>query len=305
MIHVPVSKPSGSGFAVHWTAPIAEQLGFYADEGLEVEIVQLNQADGTAALVSGEVPIMRRCPDETVALIAGGAPLRIVAGLIGKSPIYLYATPGVRGVSDLRGRTIAGISARFGSSLVLRMLLEDEGLAPDDYEIVHVGGSHDRFAAMRSGRAAAAVLSPPTDRYAEQAGYSLLARLPERYPDFVFSAIQAQNAFAEQNPEVMIGLMKAEIRAQRMLGDPARKGDAIRILAEADGIGVADAESIYATMVEGDRVFATDGAIAPAAVEFVIRTMIRFGDVRTPLAAGNCFDRRYLDEAARRLDRGL
>ncbi len=301
MTRVRVSKPSGSGFAVHWTALLAQQLGFYADEGLEVEIIALDQAAGTDALLAGDVPVMRRGPDESIALIAGGAPLRLVAGLVNKPPIYLFATRDVASIPDLRGRTIAGISARFGSSLVLRMLLDDEGLAEDDYEIVHTGGSHARLAALEAGRAAAAVLSPPTNRRAEEAGFSLLASLPDRYPQFMFSAIQTQTAFAERQSDVLAGLLKAELRAQRVLADPQWKGECAALLAAADAVSVADAIDVYDTMVEADRVFAAAGEIEGAALEHLLRSMVRFGDVRASLRAADCVDRRYMDEAQRAL----
>jgi ABC-type nitrate/sulfonate/bicarbonate transport system substrate-binding protein len=301
-MRVAVSKPSGSGFAVHWTLLLAEKLGIYTQEGLEVEIVQLDQGEGTRTLLSGEVPVMRRGPDETIALIDRGAEIRIVAGLMRRSPIYLYAADDVRSVADLRGRTIAGISAQFGSSLVLRMLLEDEGLERDAYSIVHTGGSFARFAAMQDGRAAAAVLSPPTNWDAEKAGFRLLVSFPERYPDFMFTAIQAQNRFAEAHPEVMAALMRAELRAQRILNDPLRKDECVALLAAADGIELAEAVAIYDTMVQNDRIYTTAAEIEGPALDNLLQTMIRFGEVRATMRPADCFERRYLDEARLQLN---
>jgi ABC-type nitrate/sulfonate/bicarbonate transport system substrate-binding protein len=296
-MRVAVSKPSGSGFAVHWTLLLADRLGFYRDEGLEVEIVQLDQAEGTRTLLSGEVPIMRRGPDETIALIDRGAEVRIVGGLMRRSPIYLYAAAEIESVAGLRGRVIAGISAQFGSSLVLRMLLEDEGLGRDDYRIVHAGGSFARFAAMNDGRAAAAVLSPPTNWDAEKAGFRLLVSFPQRYPDFMFTAIQAQNRFAQEHPGAMISLLRAELRAQHILADPLRKDDCVSLLAEADGIARAEAVAVYDTMVESDRVFTTAGEIEGPALDNLLQTMIRFEEVRSTMRPTDCFDARYLEAA--------
>ena len=82
-----VSKPGGSGFAVHWTALIAAKRGYYADEGIDVDVVALGQAEGTRALLSGDVPIMRRGPDESIALIDAGADISIICGLIRRPPV--------------------------------------------------------------------------------------------------------------------------------------------------------------------------------------------------------------------------
>lgn len=296
-----VSKPSGSGFAVHWTALLGDKLGLYADEGLDVDIVALSQADGTQALLSGDVPIMRRGPDESVALIGAGADISIVSGLIRRPPIYLYAARDIGRIADLRGRTIAGISARFGSSLNLRLLLEDEGLAPADYVIEHVGGSYDRFAALRSGRAAAALLSPPTNDDAARAGFALLANVPERYPAFMFSAIQANNRFAQRNADAVVAYLRAEVRAQAALRDPARTKDCIALLAEADGIPIEAARSVYETMVVRDGVFTEKGEIEGPALEILVETLKRFGEVRPEMRSSDCFDDQYLVEAQAQL----
>ena len=296
-----MSKPGGSGFAVHWSALIAQRAGLYAAEGLEVEIVQLDQDAGTAALLSGEVPIMRRGPDETIAQIAAGAPLRLLAGLVRTPPIDLYVTPDVTSIAALRGRTIAGISARFGSSLALRLLLEDEGLMPADVHIVHAGGSIERLLAMREGRASAAVLSPPADRHARDAGFVARASFPQRYPRLLFSAIQGQTAYVDAHPDIVTRLLMADVRAQRRLCDPRYKDESIAFLAEADGIRIEEATACYETMVERDRVFLPDADIGPADLQLLLETMIRFGEVPMTLASDHVVDDRFLREAQRRI----
>jgi ABC-type nitrate/sulfonate/bicarbonate transport system substrate-binding protein len=182
------------------------------------------------------------------------------------------------------------------------MLLEDEGLERDAYSIVHTGGSFARFAAMQDGRAAAAVLSPPTNWDAEKAGFRLLVSFPERYPDFMFTAIQAQNRFAEAHPEVMAALMRAELRAQRILNDPLRKDECVALLAAADGIELAEAVAIYDTMVQNDRIYTTAAEIEGPALDNLLQTMIRFGEVRATMRPADCFERRYLDEARLQLN---
>ena len=301
-MRVVVSKPSGSGFAVHWTALIGRRQGFYAGEGLDVEIVELNQADGTAALLSGEAPIMRRGPDEAIALIAQGAPLRVIAGLIRKSPIYLYASDDVRTIGDLRGRTIAGISARFGSSLVLRMLLEDEGLSIGEYEIIHVGGSYmsDLRRCMqaarrrRSFRRRPAGMPKTPDTHCWQACRTVTLNC-------YFPLYKLRMHTLRRAATSCVRLLKAEIRAQRWLTDPANKTQAVTHLSEADALSFADDLSTFETMVEGDRVFSTDGEIDDPELQILIDTMTRFGDIKAPLSIAGCFDRRYLDEARRQL----
>jgi ABC-type nitrate/sulfonate/bicarbonate transport system substrate-binding protein len=298
-VKLSVALPQHVG-PVHWTALIASAEGMYESEGLDVDLRWMDQDDQTKSLLSGATPVERRGPDEDLALIEAGQPIRIIAGLVRKPPAYLYGARGVGSIAELHGTTLAAVSLRFGSTLGLRMLLMDAGLRTGDYTLRMVGGTQKRFDALLDGAVSAALLTPPTSAHAKRAGLPLLASLPERYPNFLYSSMQANVEYARAHPGVMTRLLRAEIRAQQFLADPARKDASIRILAQhGASISLDDAADCYAEMVERDDVFFRDAALGPRNLDVLIDGLRRLGECECRLSADTYLDSTWLAQARR------
>lgn len=291
-----VALPQHAG-PVHWTALVAAAEGLYAAEGLDVEQRRMPHDDQSRGLLSGETPIERRTPDEDITFIEAGKPIRIVAGIVCKPPAWIYGAPGVRGFDDVRGAAVAGVSERFGSSLALRMVLADAGLAPGDYVLESVGGTVQRYRALREGRVAATILTPPTSFAAEREGLPLLASLPEWYPRFMYSAVQANTIYAAAHRDEIVRYLRAEIRAQRLLADPAYADRAVAVLAQDTGMSATDARACYAQAVERDRIFCVEAAIAPDDLADVVAGLRRLGECVPQRSPADYIDGTFLEEA--------
>lgn len=292
-----VSYTGGAGFVVNWPALCALERGFYRDEGLDVELLPMSQDEQTHGLISGETPVERRGPDEDIVRMEAGAPLRIVAGLARRPPIWLYARRDVTTMADLRGKTIAGVSSKYGSTLALRMVLADNGLADGEYEVTPAGGTLRRFAALRTGEAAATLLSPPTSAQARAEGFTLLASLPELYPRFLYSSMQVNTTFGREHRATVVSLLRADLRAQAWIYDPANKSDAIALLADADRMSEADAAACYHEMVEANEVFCHAGEIGPEYLTDLISGLQRLGDIGPRLRPEDYLDTSFVTEA--------
>jgi ABC-type nitrate/sulfonate/bicarbonate transport system substrate-binding protein len=300
MTSVRVSYTAGAGFGVNWPGLCAREKGFYRAEGLDVELVPLDQDAQTQGLLSGELPIERRGPDEDIVRIANGAPLRIVMGLARKPPITLYAQPEIRSIEQLRGKTLAGVSSKYGSTLALRMALTDAGLADGEYAVIPSGGTLARYRALQSGEVAATLLSPPTTAQALAAGFVPLAKLSELYPNFLYSSIQVNTAFAHEHPETVIALLRADIRAQQWIAEVANRAEAEGLIAAADGMSATDASACYDEIV-GEGVLCRSGEIGPAFLYDLISGLRRLGDVGPELRAEECLDLQYVEAARNQL----
>lgn len=291
-----VSLPEHVG-PVHWTTLIGVVEGLYEAEGLEIEHFHLGHDEQTERLLSGDTPIEKHGPDGDIALMEAGRPIRIVAGLLRKPPVYVFGAPGVRTLADLRGRTLAAVSPKFGSSLALRMVLDDAGLREGDYTLQLIGGTERRYNALLDGSVAATIITPPQSFAAVRAGLPLLANVPELYPNFLFSAVVANVPFARANPDAVVRYLRAEIRAQRRLADPAAKGAMIAILADAARMSQADATSCYDDLVARDQVYCTDGRIAPEDLHDLVEGLRRLGDSDPHMAPAGYLDLSWLEAA--------
>jgi len=289
-----MSVTEGAGIVMAWPALCARAYGHYAREGLDVELVVLSESDATASLVSGAVPLARRGADPHLEVIDGGAPVRIVAGLVAKPPLQLFARAGVRTVADLRGEPLAGVMGASASAMYLRMVLADGGLAEGDCIYRDVGRASNRYTALRSGEVTAALLSPPASARAAADGLALVCNLAQAYPRLPYAVLEANVGAEHAEPATLIALMRAEIRALRWLLAPANAPAAIAELVRATGMTVEDAAAAHAEMVVRDRAYSVDLDLRVNDVASLIAALRRYGGRRPALLPSSYLDRTFM-----------
>jgi ABC-type nitrate/sulfonate/bicarbonate transport system substrate-binding protein len=99
---------------VHWMVfPLAQQKGFFKEEGFDAEIVRITGPSGRSALMSGDIDYYT-----TIAFIVQsailGLPVKVVAAYVTCPPFVLMSCPEFKSAQDLKGKTM-GIGAPPGS----------------------------------------------------------------------------------------------------------------------------------------------------------------------------------------------
>ena len=270
-VGVPYVGPS----AIGWPLLAADHLGFYDAEGLDVTLVPSSYDELSQGVVSGSLPIIRRGPDADIVLMERGEPIHIVAGLVDRPIGDIIARPTIEAIGDLRGKRLGVIDERVGSTLQLKTVLAKAGVEPGSYELRVYGGSPQRYQALVDGEVDAALLSPPTSRRSLDAGMRQVAHSADYLPDYLSSSIQANDAFAAANPEIVTRYVRATIAAIRWLYDPANRDAALKLIDDGTGAATATYEDV---VVEGQS-FPADGDVrrsALAALQDALRTM---GDI--------------------------
>lgn len=147
---VKISVPGESaGFAQYF---VAENRGYFKDEGLDVEILILQGGPATPALIAGSTQFSASTSSATTANLKGAA-LKVV--LIGQSrpQSQLWSfDPAVKTVEDLKDKVVTVTSRGGADHILLRMLLKLKGLPPDYFGVAALGGGAAlRVAAVTSG----------------------------------------------------------------------------------------------------------------------------------------------------------
>ena len=136
---------------------LAEQLGYFKSEGLEVEISDF--AGGTQALravVGGSADVCSGAYEHTINL-QGKAQILKAFVLQGRAPqiaigVSTKTMPQYKTVADLRGKKM-GVSAPGSSTnMVAYLILSRAGLKASDVSFIAVGTSAGALSAMRSGQ---------------------------------------------------------------------------------------------------------------------------------------------------------
>src|SRR5262249_31153963 len=105
----------GVSDAVNTALPLwmAEAGGFYAAQGLNVEVVTMGGSRGGQELRAGRLDLMRVGLSSVVQANRAGGDLRLIASMSNVIRFVVITAPGVRGAADLKGGVI-GVST-FGS----------------------------------------------------------------------------------------------------------------------------------------------------------------------------------------------
>lgn len=209
---------------------VAEHLGYYKDEGLEVEIVDLGSGGkALQALVGGSVDVTSGAYDHTVQLAAKNVHLQ---AFVLQSRLADYAVgvvkakaAGYRSLRDLKGMRIGVSSPGAGSDMFLKLVLTKAGVDPNDVSLVNVGLSSSAVAAIRKGELDAIANNDPVMTLLEESGEVTIvadARTHEGSKtyyggDYPTAALFAHADFIRTNPKTVQALTNGTVRALKWL----------------------------------------------------------------------------------------
>jgi len=282
--------PTGS---YYWDVYAAEDLGYFAQEGIRVEDVNTDSPSQTMQmLVTQTVTVVSMSSEVAITAVEKGADAVVVGVENARVGWSLMVRPEIRGYADLRGKTLGVAQLKEASGTMLKLLLEKNGVKPNEYEVIPLGGTPNRYAAMLKGAIAATVLTPPTDFIAAAAG---MKKLGDTFEAFAGAGVffMVQRSWAQKYPDVITKFLRATARSALWLHDPANRARANEILMKRYKISKEDAEknydSVILTNILSARSNLTDATIQP------------WLDLRSSKdAPGRYYDATYLGRAQKR-----
>jgi len=191
---------------------MAQVKGFYRDEGLDLETILIRGAVGIQALLGGSVDYSSAAG----ALIAGavrGLPVRLVLIVNAKPQFDLVGAPEIKSVQQLKGKVV-GISSRGGAvDLLTQLILTHHGLTPNkDVTSLVIGTPEELALALRTGRIAACLLSPPRQLILFREGFSKLAYSGDYLPYYPSGGIGVTEEKMRTNPAEVLAFVRASLR---------------------------------------------------------------------------------------------
>ena len=217
MTKLRVSVPTKTlGYGPYW---VAAKMGFFARQGLDVDVVVIRGADvNVQALVGGSIDIAGGSLDAPMAAVERGLDLVIIGGVINALTQSVMGGKNFKTYEELRGATIGTISLTSGVGLALRWVFKAKGLEyPRDYKLLVIGGSPQTFTALATGQIAAAALSLPLNYAAEEIGFNEIGRFIDVIPHYQLAGPAMKRSWAEKNRPLMVRFMKAMALTMRWL----------------------------------------------------------------------------------------
>lgn len=204
----------GISDAVNTVLPVwmAQEGGFYAANGLKVEIVNMGGGSrGAKALAAGNIDLMRVGMSSVVQANRAGGDLRLVASMSNVIRFVIVTAPGVKTAADLKGGVIGVSSFGSESDSTVTLALERLDLTRADVTVKEYGGGAKRLAAVRAGEIKATAINEPTTSQAREQGVNVLIDLAAEKIPWLFSGVVVRRGDLKGRRDLVLRFLRAVI----------------------------------------------------------------------------------------------
>ena len=246
-------KIAVGGKALYYYLPIsiAESLGYFKDEGLDVQIIDFQGGSRSLqAVVGGSADVVSGAFEHTLSMQARHQSLQAFV-LQGRAPQCVFAVsnktmPNYKTLTDLKGKKIGVTAPGSSSHAIAQFVLSSAGIKPNEVSFIGVGASSAAVAAMRSGQIDAFVNLDPVIATLEKDNIIKIVadtRVVEE-SDKIFGGPSSQAASTppratSKEPRDRPGPTNAVVRADRWLAK-ATAEDIVKAVPESYFLGNKD-----------------------------------------------------------------
>ncbi|MFP3091353.1 ABC transporter substrate-binding protein [Treponema sp. TIM-1] len=240
---------------------IAEELGYFAEEGLKWEHVMIDIGQIPLLLTNGTIDVTNNLLDGMIQPIANGLQIKIPLGLhTGCTRIVVRKDSGIQKLSDLRGKRIGTMGLASPPNIILQRYLAEEGIrtVEPNSEVEWVVYSGPELAlALKNGQVDAIATGDPPAYAAEKEGWArtIADTSKDGYlKDEYCCVVAVNNEVAKNHPAVLAKVLRAVQKAAQYTAEHPE--ETARLVAEKqyaagnveDNIGFLKAYSYRATV---------------------------------------------------------
>jgi NitT/TauT family transport system substrate-binding protein len=265
---------------------VAKERGFFRDEGLDVDIVQIRGNVAIAAALSGQVQATNGVGTVIRALERSEIPLKVLTVSLKRNLFWLVSRKEITSIAQLKNKKLG--TTTFGGSqhTAATRLIRKAGLDPDKDITVVVGGDVPaQMQSLVSGVIDAAALSPPT---------VILAR-DKYHMNVLGSAVEdlfnLQNGTAvtdkllRENKPLLRRILRARAKGNRYFLENERGTS--EVLAKFQNVDFEVARESYRL---AKPAFTTDGIASAKEVDEFLKADAELLKLKEPVAAAKIFD---------------
>lgn len=280
-----------------WPVYLAQAQGFFADEGLHVEVVYLPAGPQASiqALATNATTFCLAGTDTLIAAVAHQISVLFVGSMFAVNPYSLLTTPDIKSWDDLRGKSIALGTKQDVTAIVLQQLAAAHGLGNSDFSIVIAGSSGARFAALTSGNVQGAILSQPFDILAQAKGMHVLASAVDSMRAWTFNGLAVNPSWAATHRPIVAKMMRALQRAMRY--GYAHKDQTVATLVAVTHVDPVIAAQAYDEDFTRWHAFDPEMRFTPASYQYIVRLQIGMGIIAAAPPYGDVYDSSFAAQA--------
>ncbi len=274
---------------------VAIENGYFAAEGLEVEIVHMDENQAAALVGAGELQFAVVSGEQVLLARAQELPVVYVAAWYQQYPVSVVALAeqGIAEPTDLRGQTI-GLPGLYGANYIgLRALLHAGGLTESDVTLDSIGYTQvEALAAGRDPVVCVYTANEPVQLRAQ--GYDITELRVADYVELAANGLLTNEQTIADNPELVRRMVNAFLNG--LLDTLADPETAYQIsMGYVEGLAADDAvqQQVLTTSIElwrADR----PGYSDPQAWENMQTLLLDMGLLAAPLDLSQAFTNEFV-----------
>ena len=255
---VTIATPSRGLF--EFPVVVAMRKGFFKDEGIEVDKIQMQPAVGVKALMSGDVDYLLAWGSALRAAVSG-VPIKAVLGFAGRPLHVLIARPEIKSPKDLKGKIIGVDSVAGTVDYLSRVAVRHFGFEPEkDVKIIVTGESPTRLAALRAGAIDATPIDVAFAVKAEDEGFKRLVYLGDLI-ELPLSGIAVMEQKLQTQRDQIKRVVRAGVRGLRFMKQ--NRNETVQMLSDYLRITPSQSARAYDASINS---FTDDGIISDKGV---------------------------------------
>jgi len=298
----------GVALMVYLPTALAKAKGYFAEEGLDVEILDIKGGGSQAAsaLIGGSVDFSANAIDHAIKAKTQGKELKAVHSHVRLAVMALVVANKYKGViksiADLKGRPLGVTSPGSQTHMILGYLLTKSGVKPEEVKIVGAGGSTMPLAIEKDSVHAGMMLDPFFTVFMKQGkGFALVdmfttkGTLEAMGGEIQGTTLLTRPDVIEKHPATVQKMVNALVKANKFITGSSGE-EVAKVLPKE----LAGDLKLYAESFEHAReAFPPDSLITKEGVARVIETMRTFGAVPAGMQIDpeSLFDNRYVLKA--------
>jgi ABC-type nitrate/sulfonate/bicarbonate transport system substrate-binding protein len=229
-----------------------QEKGFFAQEGLDLQVLVVRGIVGVSSLMSGEIDVTCHAGSGFSAALRG-VPVKVIS-VTRDRPIHeLIVGTVINQPAEMKGKSIAVGSLDGTAAIMTRRILQAKGLdAQKDVSFLSMD-TPARLQSLLSGRVAGAMMTPPAVYLALDQGYKVFGRGRD-YMRYLQTGVVSTDSHIKQKRERLVRFLRAWNRGLKAYQEQPE----IMIPYIQKRLGVKDAQ-LARRMYDDDAPFVLDG----------------------------------------------
>ena len=207
---------SYSAISMTWfPVKVAVEKGFFRSEGLDPQLIQMNGNVATVALANGHVDFsLNISPVLNGAMQGLGT--KLVAALNSRPFFSLVVRPEINSAADLKGKVFAVSSFGNTQAILTEKHLQHLGLKKGEYQLLAMGATPARVAALEKNIAQGSLMPLPTNVQMENRGFRLLGNTAEIVAHPI-AGLGVHEDRIKKDPDMIKRVVRATLRSLQLL----------------------------------------------------------------------------------------